>query len=89
MNQNINNAEQSIVLFNRSKLDVSGVSDVIGFDNETVVAETLLGRLTVKGQDLKVMGFTVETGDLKVEGNIAAIVFTEPTKKSVFSRLFG
>ena len=89
MNQNNNNIEQSIVLFNRSKLNVSGVSDVLGFDNETVVADTNLGRLTVKGQDLKVMGFTVETGDLKIEGTIAAIAFTESSKKSMFSRLFG
>jgi sporulation protein YabP len=77
------------VLFNRSKLNVSGVSDVVGFDNETVVVDTNLGRLTVKGQDLKVMGFTVETGDLKIEGTIAAIAFTESSKKSMFSRLFG
>lgn len=79
-----------IILENRSKLSVSGVTDVTGFDEETVVLETEMGTLTVKGKDLKVQNFAVETGGLTVEGTVAAIVYTDSRqKRGAFSRLFG
>ena len=89
MNQSTPSVEQVISLVNRSQLRVTGVSDVLGFDSETVVAQTSLGRLTIKGRGLKVMGFTTETGDLNIDGNIAAIVYTESSSKGAFSKLFG
>ncbi len=78
-----------IILENRKKLSVSGVTDVVGFDEETVVLNTELGNLTVKGNCLKVNSFAVETGSLTVEGNIAALVYTESRQKhGIKSRLF-
>ncbi len=80
----------TIILENRQKLSVSGVNDVVGFDEETVVLKTELGDLTVKGSSLKVKSFAVETGSILVEGNIAALVYTESRQKGkVKSRLFG
>lgn len=78
-----------IILENRNRLNVSGVQDVIGFDDETVVMETVLGQLTVKGQGLKVQSFTVETGSLIVEGTVSAMVYTGANKKGAFKRLFS
>ncbi len=84
------NGEQSVILQNRQELSVSGVVDVIGFDDESVLAETVLGRLSVKGSNLKVQSFTVETGSLDIKGDIAAIYYlADNGKKSAFSRLFG
>ncbi len=83
-------AEHGIILQGRSKLNVSGVCDVKGFDDQTVVMETVMGILTVKGRELKVQSFAVETGSIIVEGYIAALVYTESRqKKSGIGRLFG
>lgn len=79
----------SISLENRSRLIISGVLDVIGFDDETVLMETELGQLTVKGQNLKVLSFTVEVGTISVEGTVSALVYTGTTKKGALKRLFG
>lgn len=83
------NINHSITLENRSKLIISGVLDVIGFDDETVLMETELGQLTVKGQNLKVLSFTVEVGTISVEGTVSALVYTGTTKKGALKRLFG
>ncbi len=78
-----------IILENRSRLSISGVLDVIGFDDETVVMETELGQLTVKGENLKVLSFTIETGSISVDGTVSALVYTGSTKKGALKRLFG
>ena len=41
---------QNLVLENRQKLSISGVNDVLSFDDQVVVLETELGLLTVKGE---------------------------------------
>ncbi len=82
-------SNHGIILENRSRLSISGVRDVVGFDDETVVMETELGQLTVKGQELKVQSFTVETGSLSVDGTVSALVYTGTNKKGALKRLFG
>ncbi|MBO5746721.1 MAG: sporulation protein YabP [Clostridia bacterium] len=84
------NGEQSVILQNRQELSISGVLDVIGFDDESVLAETVLGRLSVKGHKLKVQSFAVETGSILIKGDIAAVIYlADNGKKSAISRLFG
>ena len=45
---------QNIILENRSKLSISGVLDVLSFDDQVVILETDLGLLTVKGENLRI-----------------------------------
>lgn len=49
-NYNINNTEkiQNVILENRKKLSISGVADVLSFDDQIVILDTNLGMLTVK-----------------------------------------
>ena len=42
-----NNIVQNLVLENRGKLSVSGVLDVLSFDDQIVIIETELGLLTI------------------------------------------
>ena len=91
-NIGLNNIVQNIVLENRNKLSVSGVKDVISFDDELVIIETELGLLTVKGNNLKINKLSIDTGDVSVEGDISNLGYSDPTKKSqeqgLFSKLF-
>ena len=41
------NVIQNIILENREKLSISGVLDVLSFDDQIVILETELGLLTV------------------------------------------
>lgn len=80
----------NLVLEDRRLLTVSGVSDVDSFDEETVVVFTDLGELTVRGSNLHINRLSVEVGELTVEGNISALIYSEDTQKSggFFSRVF-
>lgn len=91
-NMGLNNIVQNIVLENRNKLNVSGVKDVISFDDELVIIETELGLLTVKGDNLKINKLSIDTGEVNVEGEISNLGYSDPTKKSqeqgLFSKIF-
>ena len=84
-----NRINQNIILENRKKLNLTGIKDVVSFDDETVILDTALGRLTVKGEGLHISSFNTERGDLTAVGNVIALVYTTEEKSGgVFSRLF-
>ena len=65
------NVIQNIVLENREKLSISGVLDVLSFDDQIVIVETELGLLTIKGENLK------DTEEVIVEGEIINLGYSE------------
>ena len=62
------NVIQNIVLENREKLSISGVLDVLSFDDQIVIVETELGLLTIKGENLKINKLSIDTEEVIVEG---------------------
>lgn len=82
-------SNQNIIIEDRKKLTLSGVKDVISFDDETLLLETVLGRLTVKGAGLHIVNFDTASGDLFAEGKIYAAAYTSDEKNGgFFSRVF-
>ena len=87
-----NTIPQNIILENREKLTLSGVRDVLSFDDQIVIVETELGLLNIKGQNLKITKLSIDTGDVVVEGDILNLGYSEKTldKKgtSIMNKLF-
>lgn len=83
---------QNIVLENRNKLSVSGVKDVLSFDDQVVIMETELGLLTVKGENLKINKLSIDTSEVIVEGEICTLGYSEQNKMkqegSLLSKIF-
>ncbi len=81
---------QSVIIEDRKKLTLSGVKDVISFDDETIVLDTAFGKATVKGNGLRISGFNTDTGDFEANGRIHAFVYMSDagTRGGVWSRLF-
>lgn len=82
---------QNIIIENREKITISGVTDVHSFDDEIVLAQTDLGILTIKGDDLKMNKLNLDNNELIVEGQIMAVAYSDinQAKKSGFmSKLF-
>ena len=70
-------------------MTLTGIKDVLSFDEETVVLDTSLGRLTVKGSGLHIVNFDTKSGDLSAEGRLYALVYTTEEKNGgFFSRVF-
>lgn len=79
----------SIILENRKKFTLAGIKDVAAFDEETVMLETVLGRLAIKGTGLHILSFNNETGDLTGEGSVQALIYTSDEKQGgFFANLF-
>lgn len=72
-----NNVIQNLVLENRGKLSISGVLDVLSFDDQVVIVETELGLLTVKGEDLRINKLSIDTSEVVVEGDILGMNYSE------------
>lgn len=68
---------QNLVLENRGKLSISGVLDVLSFDDQVVMVETELGLLTVKGENLRINKLSIDTSEVIVEGEISYLSYSE------------
>lgn len=83
---------QNLVLENREKLSVSGVSDVLSFDDQVVMIETELGLLTVKGENLRINKLSIDTSEVIVEGEISFLSYSESqvekSKGNILSKIF-
>lgn len=80
---------QNLVLESREKLSISGVLDVLSFDDQVVIVETELGLLNVKGENLRINKLSIDTSEVVVEGEINSLNYSDknPDKKS--SSLLG
>ena len=83
MSENVHN----IIMENRKKLTVSGVTDVGRFDENTVLLYTNMGELTVKGNDLHVNELSVTDGEMNIEGEIDAVIYGDKDRQSPLSLL--
>ena len=79
--------EQTVQLLGRKTLTLTGICDVISFD-ETIVALSMADCvLSVEGEGMRVVRMDVESGDLTLEGKINALVYSY--KRIRKSGLFG
>lgn len=91
MNDTLKGANHNIIMENRSKMSLSGVTDVDCFDEHTILIYTIMGELTIKGKHLQVNDFSVETGEMSLQGDIYSISYGDKDKRSplnFFSKLF-
>ena len=81
---------QNVIIENRKKISISGVKEVTSFDEETVLIDTSLGRMTIKGEDIKIESFNTQTGDLTASGTFHAVVYMADSNSGggFISRIF-
>lgn len=92
-NKKVNsNIIQNLIMENREKLNITGVLDVLSFDDQIIIVETELGLLTVKGDNLRINKLSTDTEEVVVEGNIFNLAYSEKTTtgkdSSFLSKLF-
>ena len=78
-----------LTLNERSQLTMTGVTEVVSFEETAVVLQTSLGLLTVQGQELKLKTLSLEGGQVAVDGTISSLVYEEPRQKGGWRRLFS
>ena len=71
------NIIQNLILENREKLTITGVLDVLSFDDQIVIVETQLGLLTIKGDDLRINKLSLDSSEVIIEGEIYNLGYSE------------
>ena len=87
------NIVQNLILENREKLTITGVNDVLSFDDQIVIIETELGLLTIKGEDLRINKLSIDSSEVMIEGKIFNLGYSENAVSgkggnSLFSKIF-
>lgn len=80
----------NVILENREHLSVSGVSEVISFDENEVLLVTSQGVLNVGGTELHVEKLNLEIGELSITGHVEAMIYEDEDRKrgGFWSKLF-
>jgi sporulation protein YabP len=88
----VEDKKSSLKLDNRKKLSLSGVVEVISFNDENIILNTNLGTLTIKGEGLKMNKLDVQNGEVMITGIVNSCIYTtnevKKDKDSIISRLF-
>lgn len=92
INMTNTNIVQNLVLENRNKLSVSGVNDVLSFDDQVVMVDTELGLLTVKGENIRINKLSLDTAEVIIEGEISSLSYSqnkqEKNSGTLLSKIF-
>lgn len=86
-------SKHSVIMEQRENISITGVIDVISFDEEAIVSETEMGVLILKGLNLHVNRLNLEKGELDVDGEIFSLTYEESGSYgkvggSFFSKIF-
>ena len=90
MGENQMQLPHRLTLNERRQLSMTGVSEVVSFDDTAVVLRTELGMLVIQGKDLQLKTLSVEGGQVAVDGSVSSLHYEEPrTGGSWLRRLMG
>lgn len=70
-------SSHSINIIDREKTEITGVIEVVSFDEETAILETTAGVIVLKGQNIHMSSLNLNTGEVGVEGYITALSYSE------------
>lgn len=78
----------NLTLNDRKKLALTGATEVVSFDDTSVIVNTPLGMLVIQGRELQLKTLSESGGNVTVEGYITSLAYEEPRPTGGwFSRL--
>ena len=85
-------SRHSLQIDRRERVNVSGMIDVISFDEESVIGETEMGIIIIRGINLHVNKISLESGELSIVGEIDSVTYENPggpaKAKTILGKLF-
>lgn len=72
----------------RRELTMTGVTEVVSFEDSAVVLRTSLGTLIVQGSGLQLKTLSLEGGQVAIDGSVSGLIYEEP-RLSGWRRFFG
>ena len=69
------NAAHSFSSTGRDGMVISGVTDVVSFDDCCVVLKTVMGIMSVDGAEMRIINLNVDSKDIEISGKINGIIY--------------
>jgi sporulation protein YabP len=76
-------AQHELTLTGRSRLSVTGVLQVISFDDGEILLETEMGTLMLRGENMNITHLDLTAGQIAVQGSVAAMEYREQRSKKI------
>ena len=84
--------DHDVTMKGRRLLEITGVKQVESFDNEEFLLETVMGFLSIRGQNLQMKNLDVDKGIVSIKGKIFDLVYVDEQSgekaKGFFGKLF-
>ena len=77
-----------LIIQDRKQMELTGVSNVESFDENTVTCYTSFGKLSICGQDLHLHRLDLDGTILSIEGKIETLSYIDVKKGGRLGRLF-
>lgn len=82
-----------LLLSNRQSGSITGIHDVVSFDENAIILDTDMGLLTIRGKGLHVSRLTLEKGEIDLEGTVESMTYSSNESlrrsgESLLTRLF-
>ena len=90
MNLQNEKQEHELLLKMRKNMRITGVKEVLSFDEQSVMLRTVSGELAIEGRELRVGTLDTELGVVTLEGRVCGIYYSdraEDEKKGFFGKL--
>ena len=68
-------SEHFLKLTNRKNLELSGVSNIVTFDEQEIVLETSMGTLFIGGEELHINLLKLDEGKVAMEGQVNSVMY--------------
>lgn len=81
--------KQEIILRDRSKLTMTGVNDVVNFDESGIMISSCNGEISVDGEELRIVNLSSESGEIEIEGRIGGVFYFDERPERKKLKLFG
>lgn len=90
MNENSNSNHECNIL-NRKLLSLSGVNKIINFDSKNFVLESIMGIISIKGNNMELLNF--DKSIIRIKGYIDSLNYLDKNnvkknEESFFAKLF-
>ncbi len=86
MNGEQTSVTQNVMLCNRESMTVTGVREVLSYDEEGAVFDTELGRLCVDGEGIALTRLDLSRNEADITGKINALAYVEKKAKGFFGK---
>ena len=70
-------SKHKIIVEKRQRALITGIIDVMSFDDEMVATDTEMGVLIIRGQNLHVNSLNLEKGELEIDGEVESLNYEE------------